>query len=221
MAHIADSAARLEGEHLLAALRWRAAVKKFDTGRRIPAKTWETLEHALSLSPSSYGLQPWRFFVVEDKALRQKLQAASWGQGQIVDADKLVVFAARRPFGAEDVERHVARMAEVRKVSPAALEGAKKAMLGVLSRPPAVLEAWVARQVYIALGTFLTSAAVLGIDACPMEGIEPAKYDDILGLTAKGYAALCVAAAGYRAVDDVWSASAKVRFPVEQVVERL
>lgn len=220
MGHIADSIAALGAEPLLKALRWRCAVKKFDASRQIPEKTWDALLHALVLAPSSYGLQPWKFFVIEDKALRQKLQAVSWGQAQIVDADKLVVFTSRKGFSAADVERHVARVAEVRKVAPASLEGFKKNMLGILSRPPEVLQAWVARQVYIALGTFLTSAAVLGIDACPMEGIDGAKYDEILGLGVQGYTALCVATAGYRASDDAYALATKVRFPLEQVVEK-
>jgi nitroreductase len=207
---------------LLESLQARYAVKKFDAAGKIPAAVWAALEEALVLSPSSYGLQPWKFFVVDDPALRQALKAASWGQSQIVDADKLVVFAARKPFGPEDVERFVARIAEVRGASPESLAGYKDMMLGsVARRSPAEVDAWVARQVYIALGTFLTSAAVLGVDACPMEGIEPERYDELLGLKAKGYTALFVATAGYRASDDAYGKAAKVRFPSSQVVERL
>jgi len=77
---------------------------------------------------------------------------------------------------------------------------------------------WAARQAYIALGNFLTSAALLGIDACPMEGIEPEKYNEILGLNEQGLSAVVVAAAGYRAPDDTYAALKKVRFPKEEVL---
>lgn len=219
MSQMTDSKTAASPESVVSSLRWRYATKKFDPARKIPREKWDALMEALVLAPSSYGLQPWKFFVVEDPATRAKLQAASWGQSQIVDADKLVVFAARKGFGAADVERFVARIAEVRKTPAAALDGYKQMMLGVLGRPQ--LEAWVARQVYLALGTFLVSAAALGVDACPMEGIEPAKYDEILGLSAKGYTALCVATAGFRAADDAYAAQAKVRFPRAEVVETI
>ncbi len=209
-------------EELVEALGWRYATKKFDASRKIPAKTWSALEQALVLAPSSYGLQPWKFFVVDKPELRKKLQAASWGQSQIVDADKLVVFAVKKDFGAADVERYVARIAEVRKAPAAALEDYKQRMLGsVNGKTKETLHDWSARQVYIALGTFLTSAAALGVDACPMEGIDPAQYDALLGLPAKGYHALFVATAGYRAADDAYASQAKVRFAVKDVVEHV
>jgi nitroreductase len=204
---------------LLQTMRARYAVKKFDPKKTIEGGVWDALEQTLVLSPSSYGLQPWKFFVVEDAGLRAKLKAASWGQGQIVDADKLVVFAGRDGFAASDVDRFTRRVAEVRGVALESLEGYRQMMLNVLKKPD--LDAWVARQVYIALGTFLTAAAALGVDACPMEGIEPAKYDELLGLKARGWRTLVVAAAGVRAADDAYAGLLKVRFAREEVIERL
>lgn len=208
-------------ETLLESLRGRYAVKKFDPAGRIPAPIWQALQQALVLAPSSYGLQPWKFFVVADPALRAKLRAVSWGQSQITDADKLVVLAARRGFGAPDVERHLDRMAEVQGAPKASLEGARKMLLGAVARPQSDIDSWVAKQVYIALGTLLTSAAALGVDACPMEGFDKASYDELLGLEAKGYAAQVVAALGCRAEDDRYALSPKVRFPQAEVVEIL
>jgi nitroreductase len=209
-------------EALLTSLRWRYATKKFDPAKKIPQKTWDALEQALVLAPSSYGLQPWKFFVVENAELRAKLKPASWGQGQIVDADKLVVFAVRKDFGPADVDKFVAHTAAVRGVPAASLEQYRQMMLGsVNGKSPEARLAWGSKQVYIALGLFLSAAAALGVDACPMEGIDPAKYDEILGLGAKGYTALVVATAGYRAADDAYSQAKKVRFDRAQVVERL
>lgn len=209
-------------QDLLAGLRRRYAVKKFDPAGKIAPEKWEALEESLVLAPSSYGLQPWKFFVIDDKALRAKLREASWGQSQITDADRLVVFTAKADFGAADVERFVKRIAEVRGLALEGLEPYKQMMLGAAKgRSPEQVKAWVSRQAYIALGVFLSSAAALGVDACPMEGIDPAKYDELLGLSAKGYMALCVATAGVKAADDGYGALAKVRFPRAEVVEHV
>lgn len=209
-------------QELLDSLNRRYAVKKFDPKGKVPEAAWQALEEALVLAPSSFGLQPWKFFVVGDPALRARLKAASWGQAQVVDADKLVVFAAKKDFGAADIARYVARVAEVRGVPVEALKGYQDMMLGALTtRPAQALEGWVARQVYLALGTFLTSAAVLGVDACPMEGLDPVQYDGILGLPEKGYTALFAAAAGVRAADDKYAGEKKVRFAHGEVVAHI
>lgn len=139
----------------------------------------------------------------------------------MVDADKLVVFAVRAGVGPEDVDRHIARVAEVRGVSAESLAGYRALMLAKVSKPGPEVDAWAARQVYIALGGFLSAAAVLGVDACPMEGIEPARYDEILGLRAKGYRALFAVAAGVRSAQDPYARSPEVRFPLAEVVAHI
>lgn len=212
--------ALISDSQLLAALNWRYATQKFDPARKIAEATWATLEQALVLTPSSFGAQPWTFIVVDDPAVRERLMAASWGQRQVVDASHLVVFALRKDLAAEHLDRHVARTAEMRGVEPATLEkyraGLHKAVGG--ARAGGTLDAWQARQVYIALGQFLAAAALLGVDTCPMEGLSPAKYDEILGLPGMGLTTLCACPAGYRAADDKYATLAKVRFPVAEVV---
>jgi nitroreductase len=211
--------ASAEAARLLDALNWRYAVKKFDPERPIDAGTWNALEEALVLTASGIGLQPWKFLVIDDHALRARLREASYGQPQITEADKLVVFAARTGYSAADVDRFVARVAEVRGLSLESLAGLRNAALSaVVRRPEADRDAWAARQPYIALGNFLTSAALLGVDACPMEGFEPAKYNALLGLDAQGYTAVAVAAAGYRSAEDRYGSLAKVRFPRDEVL---
>lgn len=204
---------------LLNQLRWRYAVKKFDATRRIPALTWSTLEEALLLAPSSYGLQPWRFVVVTNQELKHKLVEASWNQRQLADASHVVVFALRKGVDAAYVERFVQSIAQARGVELASLEAYKQMILGAVSRPAEQVDAWLARQVYLALGHFLACAAILGVDACPMEGIVPARYDELLGLGAQGFTTLMIATAGYRAEDDRYASLAKVRFPGETVIE--
>ena len=213
--------AATSSEGLLTSLRWRIATKKFDPARKIPEAQWTALEEALVLSPSSYGLQAWKFFVVDNPDLRAKLKAAAWGQSQITDADKLIVLAVKKDFGAADVERYVERVSEVRRVPVSALDSYKKMMLASAALPPEKVAAWLARQVYIALGVFLTSAAALGVDACPMEGFDKDKFDEILGLPAKGWNSVVLATAGYRAADDAYATQAKVRFAKDDVLAHL
>ncbi len=209
-------------EQLLTQLKWRYAVKKFDPAAKIAPSTWAALEEALVLTPSSYGLQPWKFFVVENPNTRQALLPHSWGQAQIVDASHLVVFAVKTNVSPADAERLTAWSTEVRGLPAGTLDGYKNMMVGSLTRtPPADIDIWMSRQVFIALGNFLTACALLGVDACPMEGFVPEKYDELLGLTAKGYAARVVATAGYRHAEDRNAGLKKVRFAHADIVERI
>jgi nitroreductase len=206
-------------ETVLGQLRWRYATKKFDPARKVPADVWSKLEQAAVLAPSSYGLQPWKFIVVTNPEVRKKLHPASYNQSQILDASHLVVFAAKNPPAPADVEAHIAQTARVRGLTPEALDGIKKMMLGSLSRmTESDAFVWASRQCYIALGVFLSTAALLGVDACPMEGFSNAQYDEILGLKAKGLSSVVIAAVGYRAADDPVAALAKSRFEVSDVV---
>ncbi len=209
-------------EQLIGQLNWRYATKQFDPNKKISAADWATLEEALTLSPSSFGLQPWKFIIVDDPKTREKLLAASWGQKQIVDASQLVVFAIRNNLGQKDVDAHVARTAEVRGIPEESLAGMRD-MIGnfVKGLDETSRRNWAARQVYIALGNFMTSAALLGIDACPMEGVAPAQYDEILGLREKGLGTVVVATAGYRASTDKYATLKKVRFSKDYIIEHI
>ena len=210
----------IQNDQLIGQLHWRYATKQFDPRRKISAKDWAALEEALVLTPSSCGLQPWKFIVVTHPATREKLVAASWGQRQIVDASHLVVFAAKKNLGEQDLDHLLDRIVAVRGVPRESLAGYRDMVAGTVIKGLGEPErkAWATKQVYIALGNFLTSAALLGIDACPMEGIEPTKYDEILGLDKQGLSAVVVATAGYRAATDKYAAQKKVRFPKEEVL---
>ena len=207
-------------ETLLGQLRWRYATKQFDASRRISPEDWQALEESLVLTPSSFGLQPWRFIVVTDQATKEKLLPASWDQRQVADASHVVVFAIRKNLGAAEVDRYLERMAAVRGVGLDSLKGFRDVLLGFLGQPADRFspDQWATRQTYIALGNFLTSAALLGVDVCPMEGIDPAQYDAILGLGAQGYHTVVVAAAGYRAAGDRYASLPKVRFAKDELI---
>ncbi len=207
---------------LLGALNWRYATKTFDASRKIPADVWTTLEQALVLSPSSFGIQPWKFIVITDPALKEKLVPVSWGQSQPKDSSHFVVFAVKKGLGEPEINRYMARTAEVRGTTVESLAPFKNVIMGSLGKAAAAgfLDQWQTHQVYIALGQFMASAALIGVDTCPMEGIEPTKYDEILGLAGTGWATVVACAAGYRAASDKYASLPKVRFPVDEVVDR-
>lgn len=211
----------LSPEQMLELLQWRNAVKSFDSGKKIPDDAWETLEQSLILAPSSFGLQPWKFLVVDDKNLRGQLRAASWNQAQVIESDRYVVFAALRTTTDDDVDRFMARTSEVRGTPIENLAGYRNVIADFLLKGWAAkdLFGWNARQTYIALGQFMTAAAAMGIDTCPMEGIDMNGYDELLGLKETRYATLCACAVGYRAADDKYAAAPKVRYARDEVIE--
>lgn len=212
-----------KSSQLIAQLEWRYAVKKFDPGKKIPESDWSALEKSLVLTPSSYGLQPWKFLVVQDPGLRAKLRAASWNQSQVTDCSHFVVFARRTHLDEAYIRHYIKRVAEVRGQEEASLKGYHDMMVNNLVKGPqnSRIEEWAAHQTYIALGNFMTSAALIGIDTCPMEGLDPKQYDEILGLKGGAYGALVVCAAGYRHPDDGMSKLKKVRFDTQEIVKYL
>lgn len=212
-----DSGAVLEN------LKWRYATKRFDPKKKISAAELDVLEQAMVLSPSSFGLQPWKFFFIDSPELRAKLRAESWNQPQVVEASHFVVFAVRKNMNRADVERHINQVASVRGLKKESLADYQKMMVEFVeaTKPGFDVTVWASRQVYIALGTLLTTAAMLGVDACPMEGFSSAGYDKILGLEAEGYSALVLCALGYRSADDSYAALPKVRFDRADTIKRL
>ncbi len=208
-------------DQVIEALKWRYATKAFDPSRKIPAETWAAIEQSLVLTPSSFGMQPWKFFVVTDGAIREQLLEHSWKQSQVVDASHVVVLAIKKGIDEAEVDRYMGSTAEIRQAPPESLEGFGKVIKGFLSNPKMNVDEWAAKQVYIALGQLMTTAAMLGVDACPMEGFIPPKYDEILGLTQKGYASVLVCPLGYRAADDKYATTPKVRYPLSEVIEQI
>ena len=221
MSNLTLTTPALAPQQVLDALNWRYATKQFDPNQHIPDDVWHVLEQSLVLTPSSFGLQPWKFFVVRNPDLRQQIVPHAWGQTQVVDASHLVVLAIKKDIGAADVDRYIERMAEVRQTSVESLQKFADMVKGFIAEPPYPLDinAWSTRQVYIALGFLMMNAALMGIDTCPMEGFNPSKVDEILDLPAKGYASVVLCPLGYRADDDKYATMPKVRFQTEAVVD--
>jgi len=206
---------------LLTALEWRYATKVFDPNKKISTDLWQALERALVLSPSSYGLQPYRFLVIQDAAKRAALLPHSWNQKQVVDSSHYIVFTARNKMTEADIDRFLALTSQVRNLPAGALGSYRGMMVGDLVTGPRskIAHEWATRQAYIALGNLMTCAAVLGVDACPMEGFVPAEYDRVLGLENSDYATVVCCALGYRSANDKYASLAKVRYPATDLIQ--
>jgi nitroreductase len=205
---------------LLEALHWRYATKVFDPARAVSVADWQALEASLVLTPSSYGLQPYKFLVITDPVLKAQLRPVSWGQAQITDASHLVVFLARNTMTEGYVDSYIDRVAEVRGVAVGDLAGYRNLMVGNLVENKVGLDIpeWTARQAYLAFGQLMQTAALMGIDACPMEGLDPKAYDRILGLEGGDYRTVAVCALGYRSESDAYASLPKVRLRTEHLV---
>jgi nitroreductase len=191
---------------------WRYATKKFDATKKVSEEDLATLKEAIRLSASSYGLQPYKVFIVENTDLRAQLQPVSWGQPQIVEASHLFVFANVINFGEADIDAYVNTMATARNLPVEALQGYGDFMKSkLIALPEDIKNTWTSKQTYLALGNLLNVAAELKIDVTPMEGFEPEKYNEILGLNKLGLNASLVATVGYRHEDDATQHNAKVR----------
>ena len=211
----------LTPDQLLARLQWRYATKQFDSSRRIDAATWSAIEQSLVLTPSSFGLQPWGFVVVNSLEKRRELRSAAYGQAQVEDASHLVVFCVRDPFTESEILAHVERTAEVRGVSVESLEKFHASLLKGLFSKPERIPGWANEQVNIALGQFMGVCALAGIDTCALGGIQRTAFDEILGLKEKGLSTSVACAAGYRMETDKYASTPKVRYPSARVLHHV
>lgn len=212
----------LSPPELLQQLIWRYATKKFDPTKSIPEEAITALTSSLVLTPSSFGLQPWHFLIIRDPSIREELLPNSWGQAQVTECSHFVVLAAKSETTEADIDNFLDRTVAVRGGQIDQLKPYRDMMIGFTKNmDEAERLQWAKLQTYIALGQLMTCAAVLGIDACPMEGINPAEYDRILKLPEKGYTTSVACALGYRADDDKYSSAPKVRFEEDEVVSLL
>ena len=199
-------------------LNWRYACKKFDASKKLDQEQVDTLLESLRLTASSYGIQPWKFLLVRNKELREKLVGAAYNQAQVKDASDLIILCRPAEINEKIMEDYVNDICRVRDQKPEELEGFKKMIMNVANKEEAWKVNWAKNQIYIALGTLLTTCAAMRIDSCPMEGFVPSKVDEILELEKMGLKSVLLCPAGYRASDDKYIDIKKVRYQSKDVV---
>jgi len=210
---------QLSPQDLVDRLQWRYATKKFDVSKIIPDEVWSGIASSLVLTPSSFGLQPWHFVTIRDRKIKEELLPHSWGQAQVTDCSHLVVLTAKTSMTEAEIDSFLTRTIEIRGGEIDQLNPYRDMMVGFTKNmDDAAMLQWAKLQTYIALGQLMTTAAMLGIDACPMEGINPAEYDRILGLKEKGLTTSVACALGYRCSDDKYADAPKVRFDESEML---
>lgn len=205
-------------EQLLSILNWRYATKVFDPTKTIPQSDWNTLKEAMRLTPSSFGLQPWHFIAITDKALQAELRPHSWGQSQVTDCSHFLVLCTRTDIGVPFVEQFIASTASQRNVSPESLQGYQDVVVDFITKmTPEERIQWSKLQTYLALQRLMDSASILEVDSCPIEGFLPAEFNRILALPEKNLTATVCCALGYRSSDDKYASVPKSRYPSELI----
>ena len=200
---------------ILQALQWRFATRVFDSNKKISDEDLRIILESARLSPSTIGLEPWKFIVVKNVDIRAKLRAAGYDQAKITDASDLIVIA-QRTDPEHLADELVARTAQTQSKTVEGLQGLKGMVDGGIARKsPEETNAWLRSQTYIPLGVMVETASLLNIDNGPMEGFDVAQVNDILGLTSKNLSAVTMLALGYRA-EEPWP---KTRRTYDEVVE--
>ena len=201
------------------ALNWRYAVKEFDKTKPLSPELLHEILESGRLAPSSIGIEAWKFIVVENPELRAKLREAAYGQPKVTDAPALIVLTRRTDVRENITREALERTAKAQNVSIESLEGLKGMLEGGIgAKDDAELDAWARSQAYIPLGTMIAAASLLGVDSGPMEGFDPAKVNEILGLPARNLKVTAMLALGYRGEDPA-ATRAKVRRDFADVVE--
>jgi nitroreductase len=204
----------------LNALNWRYAVKQF-ANTTLTTEQLEPLLEATRLSPGAFGLQPYRILVISNPELRTDLLAYSMGQDKVVHASHLLVFAAVTRIDEAFVAAHIELMARQRGGDIEAYRDFQAHLSDYFNNMTDQEKShWADQQVYLALGTCLTSAALLGIDSCPMTGFDAAGYDALLGLADQGLRSVAICPLGVRHAEDTVADLPKVRLPA-QVMTRV
>lgn len=199
------------GRLFLEALRFRHACKLFDPNRRVSEEDFSLILEAGRLSPSSFGLEPWKFLVLQNREIREKLRSAAWGAvNSFNGASHFVIFLARRRIDTRydsdyltsilyDVQQLPKDVAEPRR---ARIEAFQKDDFKLTESDRAYFD-WACKQTYIALADMLTAAALLKVDACPIEGFNREQTERILSdegiLDSEHFGVSVMAGFGYRA----------------------
>ena len=200
-------------------LQWRYAVKKFDDSKNLPQEKIDILKEAFNLTATSYGLQPIKLLVIQNKEIQDQLVAHSWNQKQVSQASHILVICVDTNLSGTDVENYFNRVKATRNTPDNIINPFKSFLIETIeNKSEEDLFSWAKNQAYLAMGNLLTVCALEQIDSCPMEGFIPEKYDEVLKLDSKNLASVLVLPVGYRAEDDFMKDQKKVRKSIEESV---
>lgn len=201
------------------ALNWRYATKKFDSSKILSQTKLDVLKQAFNLTATSYGLQPLKMIIISNKQLQKQLRKYSWDQKQVDTASHVMIICIENEVDEKFITDYFNRVKHVRETPEEILKPFHNFLVeDFKTKAKEEIEAWAVNQAYLALGTLLTVCAAEEIDACPMEGFEPHKYDELLSLHEKNLKSVLVLPVGYRAEDDMHSKFKKVRRPIDEVI---
>ncbi len=200
-------------------LKWRYATKKFDPTKILTQEKLNILKETFNLTATSYGLQPLKLVIVENSEIKNQLIPLTYNQPQVRDASHLLVLCIEKNINSNFIVEHFKRVENERKTPRAILDPFEKALISNFSEKQSPqIRQWMINQLYLTLGALLTVCAVEKIDACPIEGFEPEKYDTLLGLDIKGLESVIVLPVGYRDEADFFINLKKVRRGVDELI---
>lgn len=208
--------------NILESLQWRYATKKFDSEFSLNSEQIHILKESFNLTATSFGLQPIKLIIIENKDFRENLVPHAFGQRQVVDASHLLVICIQDECTLDDVENYFKLVKKVRNTPDEVLAPFKEYLTETISKTDKEeLQQAAKSQAYIALGNLLTVCATQRIDSCPMEGFNPQKFDELLELDKFNLKSVLLLPVGKRADDDYMADLKKVRKPLENIIIEL
>jgi nitroreductase/dihydropteridine reductase len=205
--------------NIINSLEWRYAIKKFDSAKKLSNQQIETLKKAFNLTPTSFGLQPIKMIVIENKELQEKFVELSYFQRQVADASHLLIICIKNDTTAEDINSYFNLEKETRNIEESTISNFRKQLLEMYKNKTVEERNLSAiYQAYIALGNLMTVCAIEKIDACPIEGFIPIKVDELLNLKELNLSSVLLLPVGYRDENDIMNSMKKVRKPLNEMV---
>jgi nitroreductase len=208
-----------KANNIIDSLRWRYACKKFDSDRKLSSQQLDLLKNAFNLTATSFGLQPLKMLVIKGDELKEKLHPHAYFQAQITTCSHLLVICIDTAFDEASIDAYFDLERDIRGTSEDILGKFRNQLKNIFkNKNREEIDTSAVYQAYITMGTLMTVCADQEIDSCPMEGFDPVKFDNILGLPELNLRSVLLLPVGFRAVDDFMSTLKKVRKPLNHVI---
>jgi len=205
--------------NIINSLEWRYAIKKFDSAKKLSNQQIETLKKAFNLTPTSFGLQPIKMIVIQNKELQEKFVELSYFQRQVADASHLLIICIKNDTTSVDINSYFNLEKETRNIEESTISNFRKQLLDMYENKTVEERNLSAiYQAYIALGNLMTVCALEKIDACPIEGFIPKKVDELLNLKELNLSSVLMLPVGFRDKNDIMSTMKKVRRPLNEMI---